>query len=88
MAKQIVDFDPNWAFPDCYSSFTNGYEMMHKAWNNIGGVPYRFSRSSVKFQGHTGQTIDDFDPNWAFPDCYSNLDSPMALKCCTKLNVA
>ena len=27
-----------------------------------------FSRSSVKFQGHTGQTIIDFDPNWAFPD--------------------
>ena len=27
-----------------------------------------FPRSSIKFQGHTGQNITDFDPNWAFPD--------------------
>ena len=33
--------------------FTNGYEMLHKAWSSIAEVPYRFSRSSVKFQGHT-----------------------------------
>ena len=33
--------------------FTNGYEMMHKAWSSIEDVPYCFSRSSVKFQGHT-----------------------------------
>ena len=31
-------------------------------------MPYRFPRSSVKFQGHTVQSITDFDPNWAFPD--------------------
>ena len=31
-------------------------------------MPYRFPRSSVKFQGHTVQKITDFDPNWAFPD--------------------
>ena len=31
-------------------------------------MPYRFPRSSVKFQGHTVQNITDFDPNWAFPD--------------------
>ena len=35
--------------------------MMHKAWSSIGEMPYCFSRSSVKFQGHTGQKIDDFD---------------------------
>ena len=29
--------------------------MMHKAWSSIEEVPYCFSRSSVKFQGHTGQ---------------------------------
>ena len=29
----------------------------------------------------------DFDPNWAFPDCNSSLNSLMALKWCTKLNV-
>ena len=29
--------------------------MMHKAWSSIEDVPYCFSRSSVKFQGQTGQ---------------------------------
>ena len=125
-AQKIIDFDPNWAFPDCNSSlnspmatkwcielevayiysrgallffkvirqilrshgsknrrilpklgvsgqqlqfeFTDGYEMLHKAWNSKEEVPYCFPRSSIKFQGHTGQKITDFDPNWAFPD--------------------
>ena len=35
--------------------FTHGFEMMHKAWSSIEEVPYFFSRSSVKFQGHTVQ---------------------------------
>ena len=61
--------------------------MMHKAWSNIEEVPYCFSRSSVKFQGHTGQKIADFDPNWAFAECNSIFNSPMALKWCTKLDV-
>ena len=30
--------------------FTNGYEMMHKAWSSIEEVPYCFSRSPVKFR--------------------------------------
>ena len=34
--------------------------MMHKAWNDIEEVPYGFSRSSVQFQGHTGQKIAIF----------------------------
>ena len=51
-------------------------------------VPYCFSRSSVKFQGHTALKIVEFDPNWAFPDCNSSLNSPMAMKCCTKLETA
>ena len=42
--------------------------MLHKAWNSKGEMPYCFPRSSIKFQGHTGQNITDFDPNWAFPD--------------------
>ena len=42
--------------------------MLHKAWNSKGEMPYCFSRSSVKFQGHTGQSTTNFDPNWAFPD--------------------
>ena len=31
-------------------------------------MPYCFPRSSINFQGHKGQNITDFDPNWAFPD--------------------
>ena len=42
--------------------------MLHKAWNSKGEIPYCFPRSSIKFQGHTGQNITDFDPNWVFPD--------------------
>ena len=31
-------------------------------------MPYCFSRSSVKFEGHTALKIVEFDPNWPFPD--------------------
>ena len=62
--------------------------MMHKAWSSIEEVPYCFSRSSVKFQGHIALKIVKFDSNWAFPDCNSSLNSPMAMKCCTKLETA
>ena len=68
--------------------FTNGYEIMHKAWSSIEEVPYSFSRSYVKLQGHTAKKIVDFDPNYAFPDCNSSLNSQMAAKLCTKLKVA
>ena len=53
-----------------------------------GEVPYCFSRSSVKFQGHTALKIVEFDPDLAFPNCNSSLNSLMATKCCTKLEVA
>ena len=62
--------------------------MMHRAWSSIVDVPYCFSRSYVKFQGHTALKIVEFDPNWAFPDSNSSLNSPMAMKCCTKLETA
>ena len=62
--------------------------MMHKAWSSIEEVPFRFWRSSVKFQGHLALKIVEFDSNWAFPDCNSSLNSPMAMKCCTKLETA
>ena len=89
-AKKIVDFDPNWVFPDCNWNLKspNGYEMMHKAWSSIEEVPYCFARSFVKFQGHTTLKIIEFDPNWAFPDSNSSLNAPMAMKCCTKLETA
>ena len=35
-----------------------------------------------------GAKIPEFDQDWAFPDCNSSLNSPMAMKCCTKLEVA
>ena len=52
-------------------------------------VPYCFSRSYVKLQGHTAKKkIVDFYPNWPFWECNSSLNSPMAMKCCTKLETA
>ena len=68
--------------------FTYDDEMIHLAWCCLGEVPYCFSRSSVKFQGHTALKVVKFDPDWAFPDCNSSLNSPIAMKCCTKLEVA
>ena len=40
----------------------------------------------VKFQGRTGHKIANLDPNWAFPNCNSSLNSPMALKWYRKLD--
>ena len=62
--------------------------MMHIAWNSIENASNCFSRSSAKFQGHTGKKIAVFDPNWKFSDCNSSLNSPMAAKWCTKLEKA
>ena len=62
--------------------------MMHRAWSSIVEVPCCFSRSYVKFQGHTALEIVEFDPNWAFPVSNSSLNSSMAMKCCTKLETA
>ena len=61
--------------------------MMHKAWSSIEELPYCFSRSSVKFEGHMAKKIVDFYPNWAFPDCNSSLNSPMGMKWYTKLEI-
>ena len=63
-------------------------EMIHIASCCLEEVPYCFWRSSVKFQGHTALKIVKFDPDWAFPDCNSSLNSPMAMKYCTKLEIA
>ena len=54
--------------------------MMHKALCNLEEVLYCFSRPSVKFQGHMGQKNIDFDPNWAFLDCKSSLNSLVAME--------
>ena len=44
---------------------------------SIEEVTYCFPKPSI---GLTGQKVTNFDPNWAFPDCNSSLNSPMALK--------
>ena len=62
--------------------------MMHKAWSSIEEVPYCVSRSTAKFQGHTALKFVEFDPDWALLDCNSSLNSPMAMKGCTKLETA
>ena len=36
--------------------------MMHKAWSGTEEVPYCFSSSSIRFQGHTGRQIIDLVP--------------------------
>ena len=66
--------------------FIGGYERMHKAWSSIEEMPYCFSMSSVKFQGHAGQKIADFTR--MFLDCNSSLNSQMATEWCTKLDIA
>ena len=68
--------------------FTYDDEMIHKAWCCLEEVLYCFWKTSVKFQGHTALKIDKFDPDWAFPDCNYNLNSPMGTKWYTKLEVA
>ena len=89
-ALKIVDFDPNWAFPDCNSSLESPMvtKWCIKLEVALKRCPIVFLRSSVKFQGHTALKIVEFDPNWAFPDYNSSLNSPMAMKCCTKLETA
>ena len=67
--------------------FTDGFEMIYKSRSSIEEVRYCISRSSIKFQGHTGQKIANFDPNWAFLDYNCSLNSLMGLKWCTKLDV-
>ena len=42
--------------------FTNGFEMTLIAWQSIEEVPNFFSRSSIKFPGHTGLKINDLNP--------------------------
>ena len=82
-ALKIFEFDP-----DCNSSLTS---PMSTEWctveEEIKEVPYCFPKSSVKFQDYTALKIVKFDQNWAFPDLNSSLNSPMATKWCTKLEV-
>ena len=55
--------------------------MIHKAWCSIEEVPYYFSRSYIKFQGHTGWKIDELDQIWARLLGRSQLSNPSDLPC-------
>ena len=55
--------------------------MIHKAWWSIEEVPDYFSRSYIKFQGHTGWKIDDLDKIWARLLDRSQLSNPSDLPC-------
>ena len=61
--------------------------MIHKAWSTIEGLTIFFQGYPLNFKVTRGKKIAHFGPNWAFPDCNFSLNSLMALKCCTKLNV-
>ena len=37
--------------------FTDSFEIMHNAWCSIKGMPYNFSRSSIKLQGHMSKNM-------------------------------
>ena len=61
-ALKIVAFLPKLSVSRVYLQFeiADGYEIMHKAWSSIEELPYCFSRSSVKFQGHTALKSSNF----------------------------
>ena len=63
--------------------FTDGFEMMHKAWCCIEEMPHCFSRSCIKFRGHTGQKFDDLNKIWERLLGRSQLSNPSDLPCVT-----
>ena len=82
--------NPTSPFPDCNSSFNSHMMMKSCKW-----LDDTKERCHIVFQGHpssfkvTGlKKSVEFDPEWAFPDCNSSLNSPMAMKWYTKLEVA
>ena len=55
--------------------------MIHKAWCSIEEVPYYFTRSYIKFQGHRGWKIDDLDQICARLLGRSQLSNPSDWPC-------
>ena len=70
--QKIANFYLNWVFPDCNSSlkFTNGFEMMHKAWHDIKEVSYCFFKVIHQIQGHGLK-------NWWFESNLSKITRPV-----------
>ena len=51
--KQLYEWMIQSVFPSVPLSIRpSGYEMIRRAWSRIEEVPYCFSRSYVKLQGH------------------------------------
>ena len=61
--------------------FTDGFEMMHKAWCSVEEVLYCLSRSSIKFQVHAGWKIDDLNSILVRLLGWLQLSSPSDLPC-------
>ena len=90
---KITNLDPNWAFLGCNSSLNS---LIATKWCKKLEVGYK--RCPIVFQGDrqisrshgsdgTKKKITNFDPNCVFPDCNSSLNSLMATKWYTKLEV-
>ena len=62
-SQKSKQFCPNLGIfgPWLQFQFTDVYKTMHKPWSGIEQVRYIFSRSSIKFQGHMGWKITNFD---------------------------
>ena len=89
-SMSYVKFQGHTAFLDCDSSLNT---QMATKWCKklevaLKRCPIVFQGHPSNFQGHTTLNITEFDPDWAFPDFNSSLNSPMATKWCTKLEVA
>ena len=87
---KIVDFDPIWAFPD----YSLTPVWIHQwLWNNAQSLKQHrrdillFFKVIRQFSRSRRTKNANFDPNCSFSDCNSSLNLPMALKCCTTLNV-
>ena len=68
--------------------FTDGYKRMHKAWNTLEEVPDCFFKITSQISRSHRTKIADFDPDLAFPDSSSILNWQLAMKWCTRLEVA
>ena len=76
--------NPTLPFPDHNSSLNSRIAIGR--WPRGGTLLFL---KVILLQGHTGQKkIANCDPNWAFLDCNSSLNSLMAMKWCSKLKVA
>ena len=65
--KKNRRFWPKLGVPYCNSGLNSPMATKcctKKAWSGMEEVHYCFSRSYVKFQGHTGWKIDDLNPIW------------------------